>query len=87
MTAETPETLRFEGDGGAVIFTMSADRGGVQIERTRKRSAADDPVTTVMRFRDEEGFTRWCDTDDLRHAYPLLFAQMRRSGLTLFRQR
>lgn len=80
----SPAALRFESDDGAVVFTLSADLGGVHVERTRRRSPAEHPVITVMRFRDEAAFIYWCDTDTLRYSHPLLFTQIRRSGLALF---
>jgi hypothetical protein len=84
LMTTTPGALRFQSDDGAIVFALSADPDGVQVERTRTRSAADHPVTTVMRFRDEEAFTQWCDTDALRYTHPLLFTQIRRGGLALF---
>jgi hypothetical protein len=74
---------RIASDDGVVTFQLKRCAEGVVMERTRNRLGPGQ-VCQAMQFRDEAGFIRWCESDPLRFAYPLLFANLRRSGCALF---
>jgi hypothetical protein len=38
----------------------------------------------AMRFADDASFRHWCETDRLQFTYPLLYANLKRSGCELF---
>ena len=70
-------------DDGTLSFRLKRLDGHVLMERTRRRGRAI-AVVQANRFPDEASFTRWCDGDRLRFAYPLLFATLKRIGRALF---
>jgi hypothetical protein len=53
------------------------------VERSQLR-ASGGRVTQSMRFRDNQSFIRWCAADRLRFTYPLVYANLERSGCALF---
>jgi hypothetical protein len=63
---------------------IAARPGGIAVQRTEQRPGGRRLVQSI-RFEDEVAFVRWCESDDLWFAYPLLFSEMARSGCALFR--
>ncbi|MEO6744216.1 MAG: hypothetical protein ABIN08_07015 [Caldimonas sp.] len=70
-------------DDAVVEFRLVSSAAGVTLTRTHRRTRHERVVLSVV-FGSEAAFSQWCDTDPLRHTYPLLFAQLRRSGYALF---
>ena len=70
-------------DDGVVTFQLKRCADGVVMERTRNRLRPGQ-IVQAMQFGEEASFLRWCEGDQLRFAYPLLFANLRRSGCALF---
>ena len=71
---------------GEVSFRFSFSAGGVHLERTLNRPGGARLVLS-MRFADETAFIRWCETDQLKFMYPLLYSNLKRSVCALFRSR
>jgi len=82
-TATPGGELTLASDDGTLSFRLRWLDGQVHMERTR-RSARSSAVVQVSHFGDEASFNRWCDSDRLRFAHPLLFAMLRRGGRALF---
>lgn len=70
-------------DDKVLVFQLSARPGGISVRRSERRSGGEQ-VTQSVRFTDESAFARWCESDALRFAYPLLFSKLTRSGRDLF---
>ncbi len=70
-------------DGVIAFQVMECASGGIHVERVQDR-AGDGRVVQSMRFRDDASFVRWCEADRLKFTYPLLFANLRRTGCALF---
>ena len=68
---------------GALMFTLSARPGGISVQRNEQRPGGRRLVQS-LRFSDAPSFVKWCESDELRFAYPLLFANLARSGCELF---
>lgn len=73
-------------EDGVIAFHVMQCAGGIHVERAQDR-AGDGRVVQSMRFRDDASFVRWCDADRLKFVYPLLFANLRRTGCALFAPR
>jgi hypothetical protein len=80
--AATCAVTAVSGDG-VVVFKLEACAGCLHVERSQLRTGAG-RVTQSMRFEDDLSFIRWCDADRLRFTYPLLYANLKRSGCALF---
>lgn len=70
-------------DDKVLVFQLSARPSGIAVQRSERR-AGGGQVTQSLRFADETAFVRWCESDALRFAYPLLFSKLTRSGCELF---
>jgi hypothetical protein len=70
-------------DDAVVEFRLVRSAAGVALTRTHRRSRHERVDLSVV-FRSEASFLQWCEADQLRHTYPLLFARLRRSGGVLF---
>lgn len=77
--------LDFEMTSGDGVLTLhvSARPGGIAVERAERRAGGSRFIQSV-RFDDEASFIRWCRSDDLWFAYPLLFSQLTRRAGELF---
>ena len=79
----SPGTVAASSDDGIVSFILTPCASGVYVERTRLRSGAG-RIVQAMQFADGDSFLRWCASDLMQFAYPLLFVTLRRSGSALF---
>ena len=70
-------------DDGVVTFSLARSANGVTLNRIRRRTRRERVDVSVV-FRSEGSFLQWCEADYLRHAYPLLFAELKRNGCALF---
>ena len=66
------------GDG-VVEYTLTARDGALSVQRVQRRPDGR-RVAQSMRFADTESFEQWCGKDELRFAYPLLYANLKRSA-------
>lgn len=71
----------FSGDG-VIAFKLVPCAGGIHVERSQIRAGAG-RVVQSMRFLDDASFLRWCEADRLKFTYPLLYANLKRSGCAL----
>lgn len=81
--AEPSRSVTAMSDDKVLIFQLTARPAGVAVQRSERR-AGDRRVVQSVRFADEAAFVRWCQSDELRFAYPLLFSKLARSGCELF---
>ena len=70
-------------DDGVIEFLLVPQAGSLRVERIELRGHAGRVVHT-MDFRARDDFDRWCQVDRLQFAYPLFYANLRRSGRELF---
>jgi len=75
--------LSLTSEDRTLVFRLKRIDGHVHMERIRRR-ARSTAVVQVSNFGDEASFIRWCESDRLRFTFPLLFANLRRSGRALF---
>lgn len=68
---------------GVIAFRLELCAGWLHVERSQVHHGAG-RVSQSMRFEDLPSFDRWCDADRLRFSYPLLYANLKRSGRALF---
>jgi len=78
-----PRTVTTASADGIVSFRLSPCAGGILVMRTQAHTRGRRLVQSVQ-FSDDASFLRWCDTDRLKFDYPLLYANLRRSGCALF---
>jgi len=77
------ETVELTSDDGVLRFRLVGSATGVVVKRTHHQSCHE-RVDVSMAFVSEASLSQWCAADPLRYTYPLLFAQLRRSGRALF---
>ena len=70
------------GEREAVAFLLAPHQGGLYVECGRLQETS--RAIVAMRFADGESFRRWCEADRLQFTYPLLYANLKRSGCELF---
>jgi hypothetical protein len=68
---------------GVVVYRLAACAGGVHVERAQVRAHAGRALQSMW-FEDDASFVRWCEADRLKYTYPLLYANLKRSGCALF---
>ena len=78
-----PRAVTAGSSDGVIVFKLVACADGLHVERSQLR-ADGGRVTQSMRFRDDLSFIRWCEADRLRFTYPLIYANLERSGCELF---
>ncbi len=64
---------------GKLGVTLRPCAGGLYVERWHTIDASG-AITQGLMFADETEFHRWCDADDARYDYPLMWVNMRRAG-------
>ena len=82
-TGHSDDELTLTSEDGTLTFRLKRIDGRLHMERSRRR-ARSSAVVQVTDFGDESSFIRWCESDRLRFTYPLLFANLKRSGRALF---
>jgi hypothetical protein len=78
-----PRAVTAGSSDGVIVFKMVACADGLHVERSQLR-ASGGRVTQSMRFPDNLSFIRWCAADRLRFTYPMVYANLERSGCELF---
>lgn len=67
---------------GVLTFRLMKGKTGVFVERVQRRGAGTLSHSAV--FFSQEEFAAFCDTDDLRFNYQLLYLQLRKNFEDLF---
>ncbi len=70
-------------DDGALVVTMQCTPDGMFVERTIQRPGMSRVVQAVV-FGTAEQFRRWCDADQARFDYPLVYASLARNADAIF---
>jgi hypothetical protein len=68
---------------GVLTFMLCPRPRGVVVQRSELRHG-DRRVVQLMLFASAHAFVMWCESDQLRFAYPMLFINLARSGRDLF---
>ena len=76
-------TVCVRSPDGALTFILWQRPHGVVVQRSELRPG-DGRVVQSMMFASAHAFGTWCQSDQLRFAYPLLFINLARSGRDLF---
>jgi hypothetical protein len=71
---------------GRISFKLRRCKRGLYAERLHAKAEIGRLVQAIV-FQDEAGFTRWCDADNARFAYPLIFDKLRRAGCEILSHR
>ena len=77
------QTVTAASSDGVVTFRLSPCPDGILVMRTQARARGGRLVQSIH-FTDGASFIRWCDADRLKFTYPLVYANLRRSGCALF---
>ena len=77
--------VQLDSADGAVTFDLRRRPSGVVMTRTR-RQTRHQCVVQQIHLSEEASLIRWCEGDQLRFVYPLLFANLKRSGSALFQE-
>ena len=67
---------------GAVAFRLLRRSSGLYIERLQQRDGVGVALHALC-FEDEATFVDWCLADRLQFRYPLVYANLRRTGCAL----
>lgn len=78
-----PRAVTASSSDGVIVFRLVPCADGLHVERSQLR-ASGGRVTQSMRFRDNLSFVRWCAADRLKFTYPVVYANLERSGCELF---
>lgn len=81
--ASDARTVTAASSDGIVMFRLSPCPDGILVMRTQARARGGRLVQSIH-FTDDASFIRWCDADRLKFTYPLVYANLRRSGCALF---
>ena len=76
-------TICVKSPDGALTLTLWPRPGGVVVQRNELRLGDRRHVQSML-FASAHAFVTWCETDQLRFAYPMLFFNLTRSGRELF---
>lgn len=83
-TSDRPRSVTESSADNVLTVRINARPGGIAVQRTEQRPDGR-RVVQSMHFADEATYVRWCQSDDLWFAYPLLFSKLSRSGCELFK--
>jgi hypothetical protein len=81
--ADSRSTVTARSPDGTLALKLYWRPGGVLMQRSELRPG-DTRVVQAMLFASARAFALWCESDQLRFAYPLLFSNLARSGRDLF---
>jgi hypothetical protein len=73
------QTVSLISNDGTVMFAICAAPDGLLVQRTQCQALSAHLVQCLV-FIDLNTFTRWCDSEPVRFADPVLFARLRREG-------
>lgn len=75
-------TLDAQSSDGVISFRLTRRGAGVFVERAQIRGPSCRAVH-IVQFKNISTFLDWCDADQLRFSYPLVFSSLKRHGCTL----
>jgi hypothetical protein len=75
-----------KSDDGALVLRLAATGHGLYVERIEERPGAGRVMQSAL-FTEHSHFVRWCDADNRRFDYPLIYVSLRRDGDAVLRQR
>jgi hypothetical protein len=78
-----PQAVQCASPDGALAFAVFPGSRGLVVQRTELRPADKLRVESWL-FADASAFAKWCESDALRFAYPLLFVNLARCGRDVF---
>jgi len=81
--AASPSIVSAISSDGALSFTLCPRPRGVVVQRSELRPGKRRIVQSML-FANARAFVLWCESDQLRFAYPLLFSNLSRRGRDLF---
>ncbi len=70
-------------DDGALVVTLQCTSEGMFVERALQRPGTSRVVQAVI-FATADQFRRWCDADQARFDYPLLYTRLARNADAIF---
>ena len=83
LASKTPgrsaQTVSLISNDGTVMFAICAAPDGLLVQRTQCQALSAHLVQCLV-FVDLNTFTRWCDSEPVRFADPVLFDRLRREG-------
>jgi len=80
---ERRDARTVRSDDGALVVSMQWTPEGMFVERTIQRPGMSRVVQDVV-FGTADQFRRWCDADQARFDYPLLYANLARNADAIF---
>lgn len=83
LVAASSSIVCARSSDGALTFTLWLRPRGLVVERS-ELWPDDRRVAQSMLFASAHAFVTWCECDQLRFAYPMLFINLARSGSDLF---
>jgi hypothetical protein len=81
--SKAPPRVCAASEDGKITFSLVPRADVVLVERILLCEAGR-ALVQWMQFEDDESFVRWCEQDQLQHAYPVLYAALKRSVHELF---
>lgn len=81
---DTARTIK--SHDGSLSFVLRRKSQGVQLERKEEvaEESVSGHVSLVTLFETAQQFVEFCDADEARYRYPLVFQQLRREADELF---
>jgi hypothetical protein len=78
-SASIPGRWTSRSPDGRISFQLRRCKRGLYAERLHAKAEIGRLIQAIV-FQDEAAFTRWCDADSAKFAYPLIFKNLRRAG-------
>jgi hypothetical protein len=79
VKGETAQAISLSSKNGTVTFVISAAPNGLLVQRIQCEAVGAHLVQCLV-FVDSATFNRWCESEPMRFADPVLFARLRREG-------
>ncbi len=83
IQADKPDALTLRSTDGVLVVTLRATACGLFVERVLQRPKAARVVQATV-FATPGSFQRWCDADQARFEYPLLYSKLIHDAGELF---
>ena len=80
---ERRDACTVRSDDGSLVVSMQWTPEGMFVERTMQRPGMSRVVQDVV-FGTADEFRRWCNADQARFDYPLLYANLARNADAIF---
>jgi hypothetical protein len=80
--SEPEDVITSASADGVIAFRLVPRAKGIHVERIQLRTGSARVIQSML-FQDDQSFIRWCDADQLKFSYPLVYANLRRNGSAL----